>query len=31
MAVALTALNTVGPRWVNNLMQRRGDNLSRSE
>jgi NAD(P)-dependent dehydrogenase (short-subunit alcohol dehydrogenase family) len=28
MAVALDALNTVGPRWVNALMQRRGDNLS---
>src|ERR1700757_1138446 len=27
MAVALNALNTVGPRWVNALMQRRGDNL----
>jgi hypothetical protein len=31
IAVALDALNTVGPRWVNALMQRRGDNLSRSE
>jgi hypothetical protein len=28
MAVALNALNTVGPRWVNALMQRRGERLS---
>jgi len=28
MAVALNALNTVGPRWVNGLMQRRADRLS---
>jgi NAD(P)-dependent dehydrogenase (short-subunit alcohol dehydrogenase family) len=28
MAVALNALNTVGPRWVNALMQRRADHLS---
>ena len=27
MAVALNALNTVGPRWVNALMQRRADHL----
>ena len=27
MAVALNALNTVGPRWVNALMQRRADRL----
>ncbi len=27
MAVALNALNTVGPRWVNALMQRRSDHL----
>jgi NAD(P)-dependent dehydrogenase (short-subunit alcohol dehydrogenase family) len=30
MAVALNALNTVGPRWVNALMQRRSDHLSES-
>jgi NAD(P)-dependent dehydrogenase (short-subunit alcohol dehydrogenase family) len=30
MAVALNALNTVGPRWVNTLMQRRGDKLASS-
>jgi NAD(P)-dependent dehydrogenase (short-subunit alcohol dehydrogenase family) len=30
MAVALNALNTVGPRWVNALMQRRGDQLNKS-
>jgi NAD(P)-dependent dehydrogenase (short-subunit alcohol dehydrogenase family) len=30
MAVALNALNTVGPRWVNALMQRRADHLSES-
>ena len=28
MAVALNALNTVGPRWVNAMMQRRADELS---
>jgi hypothetical protein len=28
MAVALGALNTVGPRWVNALMQRRVEQLS---
>jgi NAD(P)-dependent dehydrogenase (short-subunit alcohol dehydrogenase family) len=28
MAVALNALNTVGPRWVNALMQRRAEHLS---
>jgi NAD(P)-dependent dehydrogenase (short-subunit alcohol dehydrogenase family) len=28
MAVALNALNTVGPRFVNSLMQRRGERLS---
>jgi NAD(P)-dependent dehydrogenase (short-subunit alcohol dehydrogenase family) len=28
MAVALNALNTVGPRWVNAMMQRRADQLS---
>ena len=27
IAVALNALNTVGPRWVNALMQRRADHL----
>jgi NAD(P)-dependent dehydrogenase (short-subunit alcohol dehydrogenase family) len=27
IAVALNALNTVGPRWVNALMQRRSDHL----
>jgi NAD(P)-dependent dehydrogenase (short-subunit alcohol dehydrogenase family) len=31
MAVALTALNTVGPRWVNALMQRRADQLDESQ
>jgi NAD(P)-dependent dehydrogenase (short-subunit alcohol dehydrogenase family) len=30
MAVALNALNTVGPRWVNALMQRRADHLDES-
>jgi len=30
MAIAAKALDTIGPRWVNTLMQRRGDNLSRS-
>jgi NAD(P)-dependent dehydrogenase (short-subunit alcohol dehydrogenase family) len=30
MAVALTALNTVGPRWVNALMERRGHKLESS-
>ena len=29
MAVALNALNTVGPRWVNTLMQRRGAKLDK--
>jgi NAD(P)-dependent dehydrogenase (short-subunit alcohol dehydrogenase family) len=28
IAVALNALNTVGPRWVNALMQRRSDHLN---
>ena len=28
MAVALNALNTVGPRWVNALMSRRADHLN---
>jgi NAD(P)-dependent dehydrogenase (short-subunit alcohol dehydrogenase family) len=28
MAVALNALNTVGPRWVNALMQRRAEQLN---
>jgi NAD(P)-dependent dehydrogenase (short-subunit alcohol dehydrogenase family) len=27
MAIAAKALDTIGPRWVNTLMQRRGDNL----
>jgi hypothetical protein len=31
MAVALNALNTVGPRWVNALMQRRADHLTESQ
>ena len=31
MAIAAKALDTIGPRWVNTLMQRRGDNLSRSD
>lgn len=30
MAVALNALNTVGPRWVNALMSRRADHLNDS-
>jgi NAD(P)-dependent dehydrogenase (short-subunit alcohol dehydrogenase family) len=30
MAIAAKALDTFGPRWVNTLMQRRGDNLNRS-
>jgi hypothetical protein len=30
MAVALDALNTVGPRWVNALMQRRANHLTES-
>ncbi|MGE2813849.1 SDR family oxidoreductase [Mycobacterium heidelbergense] len=30
MAVALNALNTVGPRWVNALMARRADHLNDS-
>jgi NAD(P)-dependent dehydrogenase (short-subunit alcohol dehydrogenase family) len=29
IAVALNALNTVGPRWVNTLMQRRGNQLDK--
>jgi len=29
IAVALNALNTVGPRWVNTLMQRRGNHLDK--
>jgi NAD(P)-dependent dehydrogenase (short-subunit alcohol dehydrogenase family) len=29
IAVALNALNTVGPRWVNALMQRRGNKLDK--
>jgi NAD(P)-dependent dehydrogenase (short-subunit alcohol dehydrogenase family) len=29
IAVALNALNTVGPRWVNTLMQRRGNRLDK--
>jgi NAD(P)-dependent dehydrogenase (short-subunit alcohol dehydrogenase family) len=28
MAIAARALDTIGPRWVNSLMQRRGDRLS---
>jgi NAD(P)-dependent dehydrogenase (short-subunit alcohol dehydrogenase family) len=31
MAVALNALNTVGPRWVNALMQRRADHLDQPQ
>lgn len=31
MAVALNALNTVGPRWVNALMSRRADHLNDSD
>ncbi len=31
MAVALNALNTVGPRWVDALMQRRSDRLDESQ
>ena len=29
IAVALNALNTVGHRWVNTLMQRRGNRLDK--
>ena len=28
MAIATKALNTIGPRWLNTVMQRRGDRLS---
>jgi len=29
MAIAARALDTIGPRWVNALMQRRGEQLNK--